>query len=319
MTMHDGQPPAHEPPPPASAPAANVAWSLAGELPCIGCRYDLRGLSIRGRCPECGIAIRATILAVVDPRAKEFEPLFRPMLTTAGMLVWAVAAVAAGALTWWMRVNDFIGPTGASTHHDRFIAMLATACLLMSGAASLTFVCPHKRVDRRHVMLGLLGAAAYVPLAMCYWRLHGHFDLIVGPPYFEEAMVRPRRLLLRAGVIASAVVILLGLRPVARSLAARSLIIRTGRVDRQTMLAMVAVLGVAIVGDLLQLSSLSISGELGGVIRQAGIFLVATGSALLTIGMVGVLIDVTRLAPVLVRPPPTLGALLGRQPTSHKP
>lgn len=235
------------------------------------------------------------------------------------MVIWAWAAVAAGGMTWWMRLNDFIGPVGAPTHHDRFIAILATVCLVVSGVGAITFVRPHARTDRTHIILALLAVAAYAPLAMCYWRLHGHLDLIVGPPYFEEAIIRPRRLLLRAGVIASTVVVLLGLRPVARSLAARSLIIRTGRVDRQTMLAMVVVLGVAIIGDLLQLASLTISGELAGVVRQVGIFLVATASALFTIGMVGVLIDATRLAPVLIRPPPTLGALLGRQPASGQP
>lgn len=295
---------------------SRLAWSLEGELPCIGCRYNLRGLSIRGRCPECGIAIRATILAVVDPRAKEFEPLRHPSLTSAGMVTWACAGVGAVALTWWIRLNDYIGPTGAPATHDRFVAALATALLLLSGIAALTLVRPHARIERWQVAMAIVGVAAYLPLAYLYWQLHGVMDTRLSPPYLEESGVRPWRIAMRLGIITSAVTVLIGLRPVARAMAARSLVIRMGRVDRQTILAMVAALAVAAAGDLLQLASLPLRGDAADIVRQAGVFLVATGSALCTIGIIGVLIDVLRIAPVLVRPPPTLGALLGRQPAA---
>ena len=34
-----------------------LGLSLLGSLPCITCRYDLKGISIRGVCPECGTPI----------------------------------------------------------------------------------------------------------------------------------------------------------------------------------------------------------------------------------------------------------------------
>jgi hypothetical protein len=41
------------------------------DLPCVACGYDLRGLDVNGRCPECGVPIAETIggqlLASADP------------------------------------------------------------------------------------------------------------------------------------------------------------------------------------------------------------------------------------------------------------
>lgn len=304
----------HRPTRAAEPPTSTrIAWELQGALPCIQCRYDLKGLSIRGQCPECGLAIRATLLAVVDPRAKEFEPLHLPRVTAVGMLAWAWGGLAYAVTVWWIRLNDFIGPAGASTD-DRPAARLAALFLALSALGACTLIRPHARVEHRHSLFAVLGIAAYVPLIYFTWLIHGVMDFAHTAPYVEDAIVRPERIAARAALIASAVVVLLGTRPVARSLAARSLLIRTGRVDRQTMLAMITVLGVALLGDALLLLSLNLRGEVEGVARVVGAFLIAVGSALCTVGLVGVVIDVTRLAPVLVRPPPTLGALLGKDP-----
>src|SRR4051794_27404884 len=37
------------------------------DLPCAGCKYNLRGLTTDGRCPECGAAVLATIYDDLSP------------------------------------------------------------------------------------------------------------------------------------------------------------------------------------------------------------------------------------------------------------
>lgn len=66
-----------------------VAATLTERLTCAACGYDLRGLSVLDRCPECGLRIATSILAVVDPRAQEFEPIRKPKLVAFGLLTWS--------------------------------------------------------------------------------------------------------------------------------------------------------------------------------------------------------------------------------------
>lgn len=42
--------------------------TLTIDVPCAGCRYDLRGLSAQGRCPECGGSIADSLAAAVAER-----------------------------------------------------------------------------------------------------------------------------------------------------------------------------------------------------------------------------------------------------------
>jgi hypothetical protein len=103
-----------------------------------------------------------------------------------------------------------------------------------------------------------------------------------------------------------------GLRPNARLLAARSLLMRMGRVDRQPLRAMAAAIGIAAAGDLIHLLNSRPDWALSRATQSAGNLLIAVGSMLLTVGLVGVLLDTLRLVPVLVRPPLSIGKVMGR-------
>src|SRR5690606_12139500 len=109
---------------------------------------------------------------------------------------------------------------------------------------------------------------------------------------------------------ASALVILLALRPNARQLVARSLVLRTGRVDRQTIYATAAAVGVAMVGDCLRMiaSQLPVADRpfIGGV----GTILVLVGSMLVTLALVGAAVDGWRIRRSLLTPSPSLGQLI---------
>jgi hypothetical protein len=96
------------------------------------------------------------------------------------------------------------------------------------------------------------------------------------------------------------------LRPNARLLVARSLALRTGRVDRQTILAIVAAAIIAGIGEVLLGVAARRVGVPADTARLAGEILVPAGWALVTLGMVGSFIDAVRISRAILMPAPTL-------------
>jgi len=103
--MPNGQESGHESP-------GVIARQLTGDLWCIGCGYNLRGLSIRELCPECAMPVRATILGVIDPKAHELTPLKRPRMVGLGLIAWAsglwIATMAVGNIYEADHVNSIL-------------------------------------------------------------------------------------------------------------------------------------------------------------------------------------------------------------------
>lgn len=307
--------------PRAASPEAarEIARQLAGDLPCVRCRYNLRGLSVRGPCPECGLPVRATLLMVVDPRARELEPIPSPRLTAAGLLMWSGFALVAALLTWILRFSgSAAASTGGPSRAAEWAPPAATACILLSGIGALALVSPHGGIARRSVLWAAAGVAAYLPLAASYWYLHGVLDPASRPAYFHGAGPEPERSVLRLAIAALLILIILGLRLNARLLAARSFLLRTGRADRQTMAALAAAVGVGAIGDALYLLSGVTQGSVSDLAQLASIFLIALGSLLQTLGLAGIFFDCWRLAPVILEPPPTLRDLLARKPRARR-
>ena len=64
--------------------------AIVADLPCVACGYNLRGLSLDGRCPECGMAVerstRGNLLRFCEPRWVE---------TLASGTNWILASLAA--------------------------------------------------------------------------------------------------------------------------------------------------------------------------------------------------------------------------------
>jgi hypothetical protein len=100
--------------------------------------------------------------------------------------------------------------------------------------------------------------------------------------------------------------ILLLLRPIMRLLVARSLLLRSGRVDRQTMLAMAGAAGVMALGEFLTRLSIDVPGALRGSGGVTGTVLIAFGAALLTLGLCGAVVDSARIARAIMSPRRTL-------------
>lgn len=286
-----------------SAPSAELIRSLTGDLPCVQCGYNLRGVSVLSPCPECGTSVRATVLARVDPYASVLRPIRRPILLASGLLAWSGCALAAALSVWSLRAID-----AASFMLDRPIvaarpiAVLVPIFAALSGLGAVVLVRPHAGIPRWQSALALLGVAAYAPLVWTLWRLHAHIDLANPMPFFKPLGMPYERSLARLVVAGLLLAIVVGLRANARLLASRSLLMRSGRVDRQTMLAMAAAVLLASAGDGLHLLADAWEGAAFWA-RTLGLFLIAVGSMLLTIGLVGMVVDTWRVREAILRPP----------------
>lgn len=293
-------------------PTPVIARQLTGDLWCIGCGYNLRGLSIRELCPECAVPVRATILGVVDPMAHELAPLRRPGLVGTGLIVWSVGAWTAVAMVALLRGAEIGREMMGMQWVPGWAPWLGTLGLMVSGVgAGLALIRPHTRVTRLGAVRAALGVAAFFPMTLIYWHIYGRLDLRSPTPFLAPGPLELDRSLLRLGMFLFVALAIIGLRRHAQALALRSVVVRTGRVDRQSMMALLASFAVAAAGDLLHVCS---SGLLGNgasdLVATVGTVLLSVGSVLVVVGMSNIVLDTIRLWPVIVRPGVGLGDVL---------
>jgi hypothetical protein len=283
------------------------AWVrvLTGELPCARCRYNLQGLSILSVCPECGTPVRGTILATVDPLAKELSPITMPTATAAGVILWAGSLLVAAAAVLALRLEEVVrameGPDLVATEAVRRVPGWAVAAAAVFAVA---FVRPHAKISVLNSLAAGLACAAHLPLAYLMWQIFNVVDAASATPYVAiDPTWGPVRSMLRLGCAACMAVIILGIRPNGRLLVSRSLLMRTGRVDRQTLLVILAAVGLASLGDALRLAGPGLRTDQSDLIAGLGGVVIAVGSLLILIGLVGVFIDVVRLRYAIMTPP----------------
>jgi hypothetical protein len=157
-----------------------------------------------------------------------------------------------------------------------------------------------------------VGVLFYAPLAYTAWRVLVRLDAAAAAPYLNPEELAPGRAEFRLAFGGCLAVILLALRPNARVLACRSLLLREGRVDRQTMLTLVVVVMVGAVGDVLHMVAGSSRESWAPLAVMGGTLLIAVSSLLMTVGLAGILVDVWRIRGVILDPPPTLIDLIER-------
>jgi hypothetical protein len=292
------------------------AVDLRGDLLCARCRYNLRGLSITGVCPECATPVRATILSQVDPSAHELRPISRRGLIAWGVVAWSASALLAALAVWWLRAGDLAPRSLGSA--PVFVRFLVVVLVGLSGVGSLALVRPHEGIPAGTRRLAATGCALYVPLCWLLWRLHVVIDGANAAPYGPDVVAPAHRTVLHIAILAGLTGILLCLRPAARLLASRSFLMRTGRTDRQTMAAMLAVLGVIALGDVLVLVAGTGRSGASDLTRQIGQLVILVGSVLFTLGLVGVLVDCWRLRAIILEPPLSLRDLIAGRPSSPR-
>lgn len=291
---------------------AALGRELAGDMPCVVCGYNLRGLSIRGVCPECSTPVRATILAVVDPHASELRPIPHWPVVAAGLVSWTGAALGAALLWGVPRLLELWAVTmGGGGYAGRPDFTGAALTLVgVSGLGAMALVRPHGGLGVARVSAAVVGVVAYGPLLWVLWRLGSIPGLGALPDYLRGVGAATEPAMLRiAGCVLIAVIVLM-LRPNARVLVARSLALRQGRVDRQTLAAVALAAMVAAAGDVVALLATDERGGIGETAALAAVGLIAVGSALLTLGLAGALVDCVRISRALRMPGPSLREVL---------
>lgn len=283
--------------------------TLKGVLPCARCGYELKGLSIRGSCPECGLAVRATLLAAVDPAADELRPLVHPRVVVCGLVTWCAGGLVGGVGVLSLRILDLTGWASSELAHR--VGLVGLIGVGASWIGSTVLIRPVPGTPMRDSVRAVIALVAYAGVVAGYAYLHLHFDLVrLEPPYLDPGVVTPTRSAVRLLMGALLLVIIVFLRPNARMLAARSLVVRTGRVDRQPMYAMAAAVGVAMLGDVAHLATPALSGIAADVLWTAGSLLIAVGSMLLLAGLAGMVVDAVRVSRVLLEPSPSMRDVL---------
>ena len=298
-----------ENPVPSDASASSaVATRLFGDLRCIGCGYNLRGLSIRSACPECGASVRATLLAVVDPRAEELAPVRAPRLMAWAFVFWSMGALVAGLAIWTLRIADVIEIWADVTVPIELLGSAAVVAASASGAASLALIRPHRRGHGGSAInkswRAAFGVLCYAPLVYLLVQILLRHDPMHGSPLdmFADPL-DTERLLLRVGVWAALGGVVWGLEPNVQQLRRRSLLMRTGRVTPQPMSALLAALALAAVADLLVLAVSLMNGVAMDIAATLNLVAVAVGAFLLTLGIVALVLEGLRLRGAIVRRP----------------
>jgi hypothetical protein len=292
--------------------AVGLVRDLTGDLPCANCGYNLRGLSIRELCPECGMAVRATILAVVDPRAGELKPVAAPRVVSAALVVWPAAALLAALCVWVLRGADVAEALAGVRVDVTWLGRLSVWLLLVSGVASVALVRPIHGVRARDTVRAALGVVAFGALIWAHAAVVRGLDLgRAFAPYVGGDGPDTHRAVLRLVVAVCAAGVVLAFRPNLGRLAYRSVVIRTGRVDRQPMTALVAALGLAAVGDVMTIGGAQLGGVWMDVSAWVSLVLIAVGSFLFTLGLWGMVADGWRVGRVVRTPSLGLTDIMG--------
>lgn len=292
---------------------AGLDRDLAGSLPCIRCGYELQGISVLGKCPECGLVVRATILHRVDPAADVVAPVRFPKVSAWGVRLWSVAGLLAGLTIFAMAIADQLA-SAAPSPLRRLGAQgggVVLVTLAISALGLLMMVVPQYFERRRRALLGLVGVVAFAWIWYGFaWTQsvdEGKISFLRRAPEGDRISAR----LVFGGALA---VMLLSARPTARALVRRSVALRTGRVDRQTIFAMVIAVGIGMVGDLLRLSAGTEQSALREPQHVVGVVLIVVSSLLVLLGLAGAVVDSLRIAKAIQIPALTLDRLLGADP-----
>ncbi|PHQ82510.1 MAG: hypothetical protein COB69_01850 [Phycisphaera sp.] len=301
-----------------AAAAPQLAAVLSGDLYCWSCKYDLTGLSVTGTCPECGTPVRATLLAIVDPQASSFAPMRWPVLSAAGLLIWSAAAFCAILVIFLLRVFDVLVSMSFLPARFAQFGVLVPILAGVSAVGALVFIRPHCAIRVSTSIRSIIAAFLYIPLVAFLWGLHARFDIVSGSPYLSDSINIEDRVEKRIVIGFLILAIALLLRSAVREYAARSVLMRTGQLTRQTLLAFAAAVVLTLLGDTLHLVSLRWPAVQSFAVTTIWMALVVIGSGMIAFGFGGMLWDSVRLYPVIRRRPRSLGEIIRKESTPRQ-
>jgi len=303
---------------PEIAPQSPLARELTGHLRCVRCGYDLQGLSVRANCSECGLSVRATLLAKVDPHADELQPIILPLPTAVGLVLWPLGAIFAAAVIWAVRARDAVALLANIEPTLPWAPRAVAAGVIISGLGALALIRPHRVQSAVTSLSAFAAVLLYLPLAWLMQRTLEHDSPLLAKPYLQpDGLTFPRVLMAMAAFVLMAM-IAQGLRASQQLLVARSVLMRTGRAERQKTPGLLAALAMILVGQVFHLACFwmgnDVRPEYVDIPRYLGTMLVAVGSMLFTLGLIGLLLDSLRLWPVVTSRPLSIQDVLGDPP-----
>src|SRR5690606_16268158 len=104
-----------------SGPPQRVALRIEQDVPCPDCGYNLRGLRMDGRCPECG---RPTIDTFARPLRAATGVLAEMMMRRSSRLLMTL-------LAWWLLVR-LVGSAPAGVQPVAFLVVSSLAAFYLS-------------------------------------------------------------------------------------------------------------------------------------------------------------------------------------------
>jgi len=260
----------------------------------VTCGYELQGLSIRDLCPECGTAVRASILHLVDPLADALAPMRSPKLTAVCVVAWAATGLVGMLLLAADRAGSMATSAGWDVGVPVWLLEAGMLFAVLSGLSMVGLVAPTRATRQIASFAAVASLLAYLPILLAIDQI-GQIDALLPAPYLSGTPT-PERLWWRIGLGASMAVVYLGFRPNARELVRRTLVLRTGRVDRQTLLAMAGAALLGVIGDGLRLASLSTTSTPAFVLDRVGSLLILVSSLFLILGMASATVDGLRIS-----------------------
>lgn len=239
------------------------AFRVATTLPCRRCRYDLRGLTADGHCPECGLEVLDTVALRVDPELALLPALASPrwagtsLLVLAASLACAVLGTSATAATlilsrlprtgWHSPLHQFFPPTVPER-----LFLVPPLALLIATASSLALLATCGVGGRLRFLL---------PGGLFAWSVAAWFT----PDVQHLAMV---------GVIAA--VTLIGLSPVIRQLGPRSRAYRHASHAQQAIGPLIASIVIGVVSVLIaEIGARILGSDVGHFLRLNGVVCLA--------------------------------------------
>jgi hypothetical protein len=269
---------------------------------------------VLGNCPECGTAIRATVLYKVDPGADALRELRSPRLIVVMLPLWVIGGLLGVLAAWVPRIDEIARAAsgGQWTFEMMWTGWFVIVPIALSGVgASLGLTRLHTGGVSCECRAAILGCVCYLPLLGLLYFLYFHIDAQRVLAYMGTS-VDTTRLLVRLGIALSTTGVLLGLRPNARLLVQRCLALRSGRVNRQTIYATIAAVWLAGAGDVVRLIGAELPSGSALFVDRTGTGLVVVGSMLVTAAVFSMVVDGLRIERSIRLPSPRPEDVLGR-------
>ncbi len=286
-----------------SLDAGDLAYELSGRLPCTSCGYNLAGLSVLDRCPECGTLIRETLLLLIDPFGDSVPKVRFPRLVAVAVVGCTASALAASVLFIANRTAALLCETIRFACGFGWLGVAGVATLSLCAISGFGLVRPMRATTRLSAIgaaLGIvcIGAGAFV--AAMTVIVH---DPVRPSPYFTMAVPDSARVSEHAGAHLLLLLGVLLFRPNARAISSTAWRVRENHDNRQRLLTVAASLAAVLVGDALMLGSGLFGSTAGVAVGLCGELLVFASSCILAIALLGVALDSISIATTLWRFP----------------